>query len=104
MVTATDLGTADGVRVPDGMVLRTRPAGTCTDTAAVVAEVLGPGDETFAELALHVARGVDEVLVADPASRRVRPWQLRGGAHVETGRSDLLDVTGDELAAQVDRP
>ena len=103
-VTATDLGSADDFRVPDGMVLRTRPTGTCTGTAAVVVEVLSPGDETFAKFAFHAGRGVDEVLVADPEGRSVRLWQRRDGGCAETGRSDLLGVTGEELAAQVDWP
>ena len=104
-VTATNLGTADDFRVPDGMVLRSKPVGaTYTDTAALVVEVLSPDDETFAKFAFYAARGVDEVLVADPEGRSVRLWLLRGGGYAETGRSDLLDVTAAELAAQVDWP
>lgn len=87
------------------IVLRARPAGrTCATTAAIVVEVLSPDDETFAELGFYAARGVEEVVVADPAGRRMRIWQSRGGAHDESGRSDVLEVTGDELAQQVDGP
>lgn len=105
LVTATNLGTAADFRVPDGMVLRTRPTGsTYAETAAVVVEVLSPGDETLAKLPFYAASGVDEVLVADPEGRSVRIWQLQGGGYVETGRSALLGVTSGELTAEVDWP
>lgn len=102
--TATNLGRADDYRIPDGMLVRTRSTGTYVDTAALVVEVLSPGDETFAKFAFYAAHGVDEVLVADPAAQRVRWWQLRDGAYAETGRSDLLGTTAEEVAEQVDWP
>ena len=104
VVTATNLGIPDDFRVPDGMVLRAKPSGTYTDTAALVVEVLSPGDETFAKFGFYAARAVGEVLVADPEGRHVRLWQLRGDAYAETGRSDLINVTTEELTAQVDWP
>ena len=102
--TATNLGRADDYRVPDGMLVRPRSTGTYVDTAALVLEVLSRGDETFATFSSYAARGVEAVLVADPAERRVRWWQLRDGDYAETGRSDLLGTTADEVAGQVDWP
>lgn len=104
-VSATNLGREGDYRVPDGMVLRARPTeSTYAETAAVVVEVLSPGDETFAKFPFYAAREVEEVVVADPQGRRVRLWQLRDGAYVETGRSDVLGTTAEELTAGVDWP
>ena len=102
--TTTNIGSADDYRIPDAMLVRTRGTGTYTDTAALVVEVLSPGDETFAKFGFYAARGVDEVLVVDPVTHRVRWWQLRDGAYAETGRSELLGTTADEIAGEVDWP
>lgn len=102
--TAFNIGDPDDFRVPDGGLHRGRPSGVFLATAAMVVEVVSPGDESYAKLAFYARHGVDEVLVADPALRTVRLWQLRGDGYTETGRSDLLDVTGDELAAELPWP
>ena len=73
----------------------------------MVLEVVSPGDETLAKLPFYADSGVEEVLVADPALRTVRIWQLTAGSpgiepgYDETGRSDLLGVTGEGLAAEL---
>lgn len=104
-VTTTNLGTPDDYRIPDAMVRRTKPAGAIyTEAAALVVEVLSPGDETFAKFPFYAARGVEELLVADPVACSVRIWQLRDGSYAETGRSDVLDVTAQELTGEIDWP
>ena len=113
VTTAFNLGEPDDYRVPDGGVHRNRPSGIFVATAAMVVEVVSPGcpgDETLAKLTFYAGRGVDEVLIADPALRTVRGWQLQPGLlgqksrYEETGHSDLLEVTGAELAAELRWP
>jgi Uma2 family endonuclease len=110
LTTAFNLGQPEDYRVPDGGVHRDRPSGVFVATAAMVVEIVSPGDETLAKLPFYARHGVEEVLVADPASRTVRIWQLRSRSpgqearYRETGRSDLLAVTGAELAEAVSWP
>lgn len=101
--TAFNIGTLDDFRVPDGGLHRDRLPAVFVPTAAMVIEILSPGDETFAKFGFYWDHEVDEVLVADPAERTVRIWQ-RGEDYVETGHSALLDVAGDTLAAELDWP
>jgi len=99
-----NVGRLDDFRVPDGGYHRGRPTGTFLPTAAVVVEVVSPGDETFDKFDFYARHGVDEIVVADPQRRLVRIWQLRDAAYAETGRSDLLDVLADDLGAEIDWP
>ncbi|MFP5346814.1 MAG: Uma2 family endonuclease [Actinomycetes bacterium] len=73
-------------------------------TAALVVEVLSPGDETFAKLGFYAAHGVEEVWVVDPLARSVRIWQLRHGALTETGASALLSLTARSVAQSLQWP
>lgn len=108
--TAFNLGQPDDYRVPDGGVHRAPPSGVFVATAAMVVEVVSPGDETLAKLGFYAGRAVEEVLVADPHLHSVRIWQLRaeppGQAphYEETGRSDLLSVTAARLAVELSWP
>lgn len=105
MSTAFNLGVLDDFRVPDGGVHRERPSDVFLDTAAVVVEVLSPRDETFEKFDFYARHGVEEVIVADPQSRNVRIWQLRGDSgYDETGRSDVLAVTAATLTDEIDWP
>jgi len=110
VTTAFNLGEPDDYRVPDGGVHLDRPSGVFVATTAMVVEVVTPGDETLAKLPFYARRAVEEVLVADPALRTVRIWQLRAGSpeqephYEETDRSDLLAVTGTGLAAELPWP
>lgn len=104
VTTAFNLGDPDDYRVPDGGLHRPGSAGMFLSTAAMVVEVVSPGDESYAKPAFYARHGMDEVLVADPAPRTVRLWQLRADGYEESGRSDLLGVTGDDLAAELPWP
>lgn len=99
-----NLGDPDDYRVPDQGWHRVRSGGTWLPTAALVVEVLSPGDESYEKLDFYAQHGVDEVLVADPSLRVVRLWELRGGRYEDTGRSGLLDLTAESLVAAVDWP
>lgn len=89
--------------VPDGGVV-TAAAGLYAPTALVVLEVLSPDDTSFDKLAHYAAHGVPEVLVADPATRRVRAWQLTDGAYVETDSCRTLELSMAALEAAVAWP
>lgn len=91
---AFNLGSPSDYRVPDGGFHRGEPQGLFLPSAAVVVEIVSPGDETFAKLPFYAEHGVEEAVIADAATRQVRLWQ-RGtdGRLAETGRSDLLGVT-----------
>ena len=114
MTTAFNLGESDDYRVPDGGLHRAQPSGIFVPTAAMVVEVVSPADETFAKLRFYAQHAVGEVLVADPALRTVRIWQLRPGlasgsrepepSYGETGRSDLLTISGSMLADELSWP
>lgn len=105
--TAFNLGRSEDYRVPDGGLHRARPSGVYVETAAAVVEVLSPGDETFTKFAFYAAHGVEEIIVADPATRTVRVWRLSEGSglpYEETDRSHLVDVTATSLTDAIDWP
>ncbi|HVM02423.1 MAG TPA: Uma2 family endonuclease [Acidimicrobiales bacterium] len=102
--TAFNLGDGpDDFRVPDAGFHRSIPVGTWVPTAAIVVEILRPGDETFEKFGFYLPR-VEEVIVADPASRAIRLWHRGEEGYVEGTASPLLRVAADELAAAVDWP
>lgn len=99
-----NLGVADDYRVPDRGYHRSLPTSTWVPTAAIVVEVVSPDDETYEKLGFYAAHGVDELLVADPATRSVRCWRLEGGGYVESRHSDLLGLGVDELIGSIAWP
>ena len=69
-------------RVPDGGLHRPGAAGVWHATAALVVEILSPGDESLQKLPFYAAHHVDEVLLVDPAERtrhvaRAPRWRVR---------------------------
>jgi Uma2 family endonuclease len=104
-----NLGEPGDYRVPDGGYFEpdmyiSGLSGTFVATAAVVVEVLSPEDETFEKFPFYAERGVREILVADPAQRRVRCWRLRNGEYEECRRSEVLDVDTAAVAAAIRWP
>lgn len=99
-----NLGTRDNFRVPDlGFHPDSTPA-LYYPTAALVIEILSPGDETFAKFDFYAGSGVDELWVVDPLEKSVRIWRLRCGAYAEAGRSDLLGLSASEVEQAVHWP
>ena len=93
-LSAFNLGESDrDFRVPDGGYHRMTPLGLWFSTAAVVVEILSPGDETFEKFPFYAAHDVDEILVADPAARTVECWRLGGGSYLQQDRSVVLGAT-----------
>lgn len=100
-----NLGLQHDFRVPDlGYVRAPATPRQYMPTAALVIEVLSPGDETFAKFDFYVTRGVEEVWVVDPLARSVRIWQARDGVLTETGLSGLLTLTARSVALSLEWP
>jgi Uma2 family endonuclease len=94
----------DDFRVPDGGLHRGPPEGVWHTTAALVVEIVSPGDESWRKLPFYAAHHVDEVLIVDPAERTVNWLGLSGGEYRPLERSALIELGPAELAAKLDWP
>jgi Uma2 family endonuclease len=95
-----NLGAADDYRVPDRGFTVTPPDGVFVATAEVVVEIVSPGDETFEKLPFYASLGVRNVIVVDPAERRVRIF----AGLAEVAMADALDLEAAELASAITWP
>ncbi|HSZ69215.1 MAG TPA: Uma2 family endonuclease [Solirubrobacteraceae bacterium] len=91
-------------RVPDGGLHRPGASGTWLHTAALVVEIVSPGDETWQKLPFYAAHDVDEVLILDPEERAVHWLALTGDTYRPIERSSLIDLGREQLARQIDWP
>jgi Uma2 family endonuclease len=91
-------------RVPDGGLHRDRPSGVWQHTAALVVEIVSPGDESWEKLPYYAARGVDEVLIVNPEERSVSWLALEQGEYRPVEHSALIALGAGELAEQLDWP
>ncbi|HEX3827662.1 MAG TPA: Uma2 family endonuclease [Sporichthyaceae bacterium] len=91
-------------RVPDGGFHRGTLDRVWFPTAAIVVEILSPGDETWAKFDYYAAHRVDEICVADPEARTIRWFRRDSASYLPVDRSELLDVTVADLEATVDWP
>ena len=91
-------------RVPDGGLHRPGAAGVWLSTAAVVVEILSPGDESWQKLPFYAAHDVDEVLIVDPIERTVTWLRLREHKYHPVQRSALIELGPDALAEQLHWP
>ena len=99
-----NLGEPDDFRVPDRAIHREPPEGVWIPTAAIVAEIESPDDETWAKLPFYFAHGVEEVLVVS-AGRRSVTWLVRDrDAFVKAEASRLLGLAGVALTDMIDWP
>src|SRR5579872_355306 len=90
-------------RVPDGGLLR-QYRGVWHPTAALVLEIVSPGDESWEKLAFSAAHGVDEVLIVAPDRRAVHWLALAGLGYEAVDRSRVIDLGVDDLTRQIDWP
>ena len=88
-----NIGEPQNYRVPDRVYFRDRALELFNPTAAVVVEIVSPGDESYAKLGFYFARGVEEVLIVDPLRRSVE-WYGRGAE---------VRADGSQRAAGTDR-
>jgi len=91
-------------RVPDGGLHRPGAAGVWHSTAAVVVEVLSPGDESWQKLPFYAEHHVDEVLLVDPAEQTVTWLALHDGEYKPVRLSRLIGLGPAELAERLDWP
>lgn len=94
----------DDFRVPDCGLHRTLPHGVWHQTAALVVEILSPGDDTAEKLPFYAAHDVDEILIVDPDTRTVQWLALTSGTYKPVERSTLIDLGPAALAQQIDWP
>lgn len=99
-----NLGDAEDYRVPDGGLLRPGPDAVYLPTAALVIEIVSPGDESWQKLPFYAAHGVEELLIVDPQERTVSWLGLEAGNYQHLKRSRLIESGPVELADQIDWP
>ena len=100
-----NLGEPADFRVPDRALLRPGPDAVYLPTAALVVEIVSPGDDTWEKLEFYAAHRVDELLIVDPEKRQVDWLALTpGGKYASVERSGLIALGPSELAKQVDWP
>jgi len=95
---------AHDFRVPDGGLHRGVPRGVWHGTAALLVEIISPDDESEHKLPFYAVRGVDEVMLVDPAERTVTWLALDGGEYQPVLRSTLIELGPAEVAASLDWP
>jgi Uma2 family endonuclease len=92
----------DDFRVPDLGVHRELCSGTWIPTAAIVVEILSPADETWQKLPFYAERGVDELLLVNPAERSVTWLALHDGEYQTVERGELIGLAATELAQRIE--
>lgn len=91
-------------RVPDIGLHRAWQDQIFYPTAALVIEIVSPGDESFMKFDFYAAHGVDEVVIVDPQDRDVHWFRLARESYERVRRSGLIELGPDELAARIDWP
>jgi Uma2 family endonuclease len=99
-----NVGGPEDCRVPDGGIMRTRDGGLWSPTAALVIEIVSPGDESWQKLAFYAAHDVDEVLIIDPHAHEAHWLGLSDGRYEPIERSGLIDLGAAELSQQIEWP
>ncbi|MGE5762737.1 MAG: Uma2 family endonuclease [Mycobacterium leprae] len=99
-----NLGDPNDYRVPDLGYHRAPPRGAWVPTAAVVVEILSPGDETFEKFGFYAAHDVDEIVVADLSTQTMRCWHLVSSGYREQEGSAVLDVDMRALGEAIEWP
>ena len=104
MMSIFNLGEASNYRVPDGGLHRERADRVYDPTAALVVEIVSPGDETWGKLEFYAAHQVDELLIVDPQERTISWLGLESGEYKHLKRSRLIPLGVVELADLIDWP
>jgi hypothetical protein len=99
-----NIGSPDDYRVPDGGLHRTRTWGTYAPSAALILEIVSPGDETWNKLPFYAAHQVDELLIVDPQKPTVDWLALEHDEYQPIDHSRLIAVSSVDLAEQIDWP
>jgi len=105
MIGQSNLGESEqNFRVPDSALHRNPPTGVWNPTAALVVEIVSPGDESWEKLPFYAAHDVDELLIVDPQERSVSWLALEDGEYRPVEHSGLIDLGAQALAEQLDWP
>lgn len=99
-----NVGESDNFRVPDMGFVRGVPNQVFVLTAAIVVEILSPGDETWEKFDFYARHNVEEICIVDPRARKVRWFVLSGTEYEEAPASPLLKLTVVEVEAGIDWP
>ncbi|MGI8902916.1 MAG: Uma2 family endonuclease [Solirubrobacteraceae bacterium] len=97
-----NLGEPDDYRVPDGGLQRPGPDQLYCPTAALVVEIVSPGDESWVKLGFYATRDVDEVLIVDSPKGALTWLALTQPEYRPVEYSELIDFGPAELAGQID--
>jgi Uma2 family endonuclease len=99
------IGDQDDYRVPDLALHRPGAAPQWHPTAALVVEIVSPGDETPGKLPFYANHQIDELLIADPTEQTIRWLALdEDGLYRSVERSGLIDLDANQLARQLNWP
>ena len=99
-----NLGQEADYRVPDAGLHHDDTDRVYYATAALVIEIVSPGDESWEKLPFYAAHGVPELLIIDPQQRTVSWLGLEAGDYPHLKRSRLVELGADELAGRIDWP
>ena len=102
--TTCNIGRPDDFRVPDRAYFRSGGLAVWNPTAAIVVEVVSPGDESRLKFAFYHRQGIEEVLIVEPEARTAE-WFVRGeDGFLPADGSAVLGITAADLVAAVDWP
>ena len=99
-----NIGGPDDYRVPDAALRREATTATWNPTAALVVEIVSPGDESWNKFGFYAEHGVDEVVIVDPEPRTVTWFARRDDRYEEVVHSTVLDVDVREVVAAITWP
>lgn len=95
------IGVKDDYRAPDLALHHPGAAEQWHPTAALVAEIVSPNDETWDKLGFYAAHQVEELLIVDSDKRAVDWLGLKDGEYHPIERSALIDLDAHQLAEQL---
>jgi Uma2 family endonuclease len=91
-------------RVPDGGLQRDFADRVFYPAAALVLEIVSPGDESWEKLPFYAAHHVGELLIVDPQKETVDWPSLSGEDYEPLDRSALIELGPAQLAERLDWP
>jgi Uma2 family endonuclease len=94
----------ENYRVPDLGLHREFTDRVWYPTAALVVEIVSPGDESYKKFDFYAAHAVDEVMIVDPQERRVEWLGLAGETYEPVELSGLIALGPAELGQRIDWP
>jgi hypothetical protein len=97
-------GSTNDFRVPNGGLHRPGAAEMWHPTAALVLEILSPGDETWEKLPFYAAHDVDEILIVDPDDQKIHWLALADGDYKPIEQSRLIELGPAQLAKLIRWP